>query len=80
MFSSCLLVLFQGELYVNAESRIIARDIAFDGGVAFGVDTLLVPLEFGGNCDEITERQLKVILQSTITESQISLILKKYRI
>ncbi|XP_067024545.1 stabilin-2-like [Acropora muricata] len=45
----------QGDLYVNGESRIIARDVNFNGGIAFGVDKALIPLGFGGNCDELQE-------------------------
>jgi len=47
---------------VNGESKLAERDLAFDGGVAFGVDKALVPLGFGGSCDEIKETQITVIL------------------
>lgn len=45
----------RGDIFVNGESKLIARDVAFDGGIAFGVDKALIPLHFGGNCDEIKE-------------------------
>ena len=38
------------------------RDVVFDGGVAFGVDKALIPLGFGGNCDDIKETQITVIV------------------
>lgn len=50
----------QGDLYVNGESRIIARDVNFNGGIAFGVDKALIPLGFGGNCDELQESHVTV--------------------
>ena len=34
--------------------------MAFDGGIAFGVDRALIPLGFGGNCDEINETRITV--------------------
>ena len=36
------------------------RDVVFNGGVAFGVDKALIPLGFGGNCDDIKETQITV--------------------
>ena len=56
------LFIHKGDLYVNGESKLVERDLAFDGGVAFGVDKALVPLGFGGSCDEIKETQITVIL------------------
>ena len=38
------------------------RDVVFNGGVAFGVDKALIPLGFGGNCDDIKETQIAVIV------------------
>ena len=38
------------------------RDVVFNGGVAFGVDKALIPLGFGGNCDDIKEAQITVIV------------------
>ena len=38
------------------------RDVVFNGGVAFGVDKALIPLGFGGNCDDIKETQITVIV------------------
>ncbi|PFX25122.1 Stabilin-2 [Stylophora pistillata] len=48
----------KGDLYVNGDSKLVARDILFSGGVAFGVDTALIPLGFGGNCDEIQDTKM----------------------
>lgn len=48
----------KGDLYVNGESKIVARDIHFFGGVAFGVDSALFPFGFGGNCDEIMDTKI----------------------
>lgn len=51
----------QGDLYVNGDSKLVERDVVFSGGVAFGVDKALIPLGFGGNCDDIKETQITVI-------------------
>ncbi|KAJ7377675.1 Stabilin-2 [Desmophyllum pertusum] len=48
----------KGDLYVNGDSKLVERDVVFDGGVAFGVDKVLIPLGFGGNCDNIKETQI----------------------
>ena len=40
------------------------RDVLFNGGVAFGVDKALLPLGFGGNCDDIKETQITVTKHS----------------
>ena len=50
----------QGDLYVNGDSRLVERDVVINGGVAFGVDRALIPLGFGGNCDDIKETQITV--------------------
>lgn len=52
----------QGDLYVNGDSKLVERDVVFNGGVAFGVDKALIPLGFGGNCDDIKETQITVIV------------------
>ena len=36
----------------------------FNGGVAFGVDKVLIPPGFGGNCDDIKETQITVTTHS----------------
>lgn len=48
----------KGDLFVNGDSKLIERDLIFDGGVAFGVDKVLIPLGFGGNCDVIKETHI----------------------
>lgn len=45
---------------MNGDSKLIERDLIFDGGVAFGVDKVLIPLGFGGNCDVIKETHVMV--------------------
>ena len=45
---------------MNGDSKLVERDVVFDGGVAFGVDKALIPLGFGGNCDEIKGTQIAV--------------------
>ena len=50
----------QGDLYVNGDSKLVERDVTFDGGVAFGVDKALIPFGFGGNCDDIKETKITV--------------------
>ena len=54
------LLILQGDLYVNGDSKLVERDVVFNGGVAFGVDKALIPLGFGGNCDVIKETQITV--------------------
>ena len=54
------LLILQGDLYVNGDSKLVERDVIFNGGVAFGVDKALIPLGFGGNCDDINETQITV--------------------
>ncbi|XP_048584968.1 stabilin-2 isoform X2 [Nematostella vectensis] len=46
----------KGDIYVNGLSKIVQRDIRFDGGVAFGIDSILLPLGLGGSCDEVTHQ------------------------
>ena len=50
----------QGDLYVNGDSKLVERDVVFNGGMAFGVDNALIPLGFGGNCDDINETHITV--------------------
>lgn len=45
---------------MNGDSKLIERDLIFDGGVAFGVDKVLIPLGFSGNCDVIKETHIMV--------------------
>lgn len=45
---------------MNGDSKLIERNLIFDGGVAFGVDKVLIPLGFGGNCDVIKETHIMV--------------------
>ena len=52
--------ILQGDLYVNGDSKLVERDVLFNGGIAFGVDKALIPLGFGGNCDDIKETQITV--------------------
>lgn len=52
--------ILQGDLYVNGDSKLVERDVVFNGGTAFGVDKALIPLGFGGNCDDIKETQIMV--------------------
>ena len=54
---------------MNGESRLVERDVMFDGGVAFGVDKALVPLGFGGSCDEIKETHIMVNVGTFIKTS-----------
>ena len=62
----------QGDLYVNGDSKLVERDVVFDGGVAFGVDKVLIPLGFGGNCDNIKETQITVISLLTLSLPRVS--------
>ena len=45
---------------MNGDSKLIERDLIYDGGVAFGVDKVLIPLGFGANCDVIKETHIMV--------------------
>jgi len=57
---SCLSIVLQGDLYVNGDSKLVERDIVFNGGVAFGVNKALIPPGVGGNCDDIKETKITV--------------------
>ena len=49
-------------MYVNGQSKIIERDIGYQGGVAFGVADVLLPPGVAGRCDEISYEEIKVRL------------------
>ncbi|XP_068133029.1 stabilin-2 isoform X2 [Hyperolius riggenbachi] len=43
-----------GEIFLDKrQCRITQRQLAFDGGLAYGIDCLLTPLTLGGRCDSL---------------------------
>ena len=45
---------------MNDRSKIIERDIGYQGGIAFGVSEVLLPPGVAGRCDEIKYEQVNV--------------------
>ncbi|XP_054623431.1 stabilin-2 isoform X2 [Dunckerocampus dactyliophorus] len=50
-----------GQIFVNdGQCRIVQRHLAFNGGIAYGIDCLLTPPNLGGRCDEQTSFDLQM--------------------
>ncbi|XP_065909400.1 stabilin-2-like isoform X2 [Dysidea avara] len=41
-----------GDLFINDNSRVVLREIAFDAGVIYGINRVLIPPGEGGDCDK----------------------------
>ena len=54
------LLFVKGDLYVNGRSKIVERDIGYQGGIAFGISEVLLPPGVGGRCDVIKYEPVQV--------------------
>lgn len=58
----------QGSILINDnEARIVERYMAFQDGVAYGIDQLLEPPGLGAHCDSLVNRTTYV----SVTPTQI---------
>lgn len=48
-----VLCVMQGDLFVNG-NRVVLRQIPFNQGVIYGIDSVLMPPGEGGDCDVAT--------------------------
>jgi len=46
--------LSQGDLFINDYSGVVLREIAFDAGVIYGINSVLFPPGEGADCDRAT--------------------------
>lgn len=60
------IICLQGELMVGEDdARIVQRYLAFEGGLAYGIDQLLEPPGLGARCDRFETRPLRLVRETT---------------
>ncbi|KPP74514.1 stabilin-2-like [Scleropages formosus] len=58
----------EGDLFLNdRKCRIVRRHMAFNGGIAYGIDCLLTPPSLGGRCDTTNVLEIKAGIASEST-------------
>uniref|UniRef100_A0A8C9SM31 Stabilin 2 n=1 Tax=Scleropages formosus TaxID=113540 RepID=A0A8C9SM31_SCLFO len=68
----------QGDLFLNdRKCRIVRRHMAFNGGIAYGIDCLLTPPSLGGRCDTTNVLEIKAGIASESTSATCTILISK---